>query len=126
MNRLGANTMANMNSDNVMLVAGSLLGVWFSDQILDCYSFAHQYEVNDVDFMVVDDLQELTGIIYGRIQDIESISEYELFRNETKLMDIMVQVRESLIEDGYTGIYVNDDEEFGGTSLIVIDLDCIN
>ena len=122
----GLNTISNINSDNAFRLAGCFLGVWFSSQIIDSYKFAHEYELNDSDYMVLDSLDELESYMQEEIQKIEYVTAYELFKNTEKLIDLVSRVRENILSQGYTGISITNDDEFDCESLIALDLDTIN
>ena len=124
MNNCGKNTLCELNLNGLYYQASSLLGIWFAEKELN-FPYHFEYEIDDTDFLVVDNLEELTAEIYNRIQKIEEVSDYELFDNQDKLVELMNQVREDMIEDGYTGIWINNDSENDCTSYIVMDINCI-
>jgi hypothetical protein len=125
LSKAGLNTISNINSDNAFRLAGCFLGVWFSSEKLDSYDFAHEYEINDNDYMVIDSLDELESYIHDEIQKLEEITAYELFKDTDRLIELVSEVRDNILSEGYTGISITNDEEFGCESLIALNLNTI-
>jgi hypothetical protein len=125
LSKAGMNTIDNINSDNAFRLAGCFLGVWFSDSALGCYNFAHEYEIEEGNYMVFESLDELESFMYDEIQNIEEVTAYDLFRGTDKLIELVAQVRDRILSDGYEGIIINNDEEFDCKSIIALNLNTI-
>jgi hypothetical protein len=125
LSRAGENTITNINADNAFRLAGCFLGVWFSEKVLNDYKYAHEYTINDNDYMVLESLTELEQLMHDMITERADVTAYDLFRDTDLLVDLVKQIRYSLIEQGFSGVSITFDEEFGGESLIAIKTDTI-
>ncbi|MCK9326188.1 MAG: hypothetical protein M0P69_11920, partial [Bacteroidales bacterium] len=116
-NRLGVNTFGNANYPDV--AASSLLGHWFnSGEIVKSktapYNNYRSFYLKTSEMLEFDDLDELFGTMHSMVGDFDP-DDYEGIEPE-----VTAYVKE-LVEDGYDGIKINDDTEFGGISYVVFD-----
>jgi hypothetical protein len=104
----------------------SLIGVWFSSNELKAYKYAHEYEIDDYDFMTIEDNEELVDILRDKLEkyNLDWYNENDMLEKENlpKFREIAEEIRNEYLEETFTGFWVKNDKEFGGESLIVFDL----
>ena len=123
-NKLGSTTFSNSTSYYYAMT--SLIGVWFSSEKIAVYPNHFEYEINDDDFRCLSDNIDLVSLIESIIVNFyPQIDEYEMMDNFSKSKKIGKEVRQYLLDEGYTGIFIENDKEFGGSSWICFDLNCI-
>jgi hypothetical protein len=106
--------------------AGSLLGFWFNSESNPGNKGSKNIIKANISLkkpFYVDSLEELVQTMKDDIVDIKNIQKdkYEIFENielNSELMDGLVNKWK---EEGYDGIIIKNDEEFGGRSYIVFD-----
>ena len=125
--KLGENTFEN--ASDFYYAITSMLGIWFADKKLDIYETSYEYNVDDDNFLVVDDVAELVDIVSSKIYElVGAVDGLDLMEKENRgeARNIAKKLRESFLAEDYAGIYINNDREFDCTSLIAIDLTVIS
>lgn len=120
--KLGENTWGN--ASNFLYAFSSLIGPWFSSEKLEAYDFAHEYDIEDEDFMIVEDNERLISILCDRLSKYDlPADEIDLLEREylNKCRKIAKEIRNEFLDETYTGLWIKNDLEFGGESWIVFD-----
>jgi hypothetical protein len=122
--KLGINTWGNASL--FIYAFTSLIGVWFSTEKLENYNYAHEYEIEDADFLTIEDNEELVSILYEKLEayNLDWCNEHRMLEkvNLPKFRKIAEEIRNEYLSETYTGVWIKNDKEFGGESLIVFDL----
>ena len=110
---------------NMWYHATTWLGIWFSENTVD-RPYNYEYDVEDKDMMVVENLDELISWLRNEVMAIENTSDNELYMNEETFKTLVLEVRNKMIEEGFSGIWINYDYECDCSTAIVINNDIIN
>ena len=126
-NELGANTYTNAEKTNMAMT--SALGHWFSTQ--DIAKETGIYTKTLQVFLNIKEPKEYSSLWYGLADEMESyvpvdesgnaktdISDFEDTQEITDAADVY---RNELEDDGYDGLVIHKDNEFGGSSFVAFD-----
>ncbi|MBS6026359.1 MAG: hypothetical protein KH899_01965 [Haemophilus pittmaniae] len=126
-NELGANTYSNADKTNMAMTAA--LGHWFSTQ--DIAKETGIYTKTLQAYLDIKDPKEYSSLWYGLVDDIESYvptdengdvkADISDFDDTQEITDAADTYRFELEDEGYDGLIIHKDNEFGGSSFVAFD-----
>lgn len=126
-NELGANTYANADKTNMAMT--SALGHWFSTQ--DIAKETGIYTKTLQAFLNIKEPKEYNSLWYGLADEIEGYvptdengdakTDISDFDDTQEITDAADTYRFELEDEGYDGLIIHKDNEFGGSSFVAFD-----